>query len=82
MSSFLITYSSTDGHTKKICERINKILNNGNPAKLLSLEDAKKLDILRKIMIYSSLVVAFFHKTFYLIDILYPLCLAPNPLLV
>ena len=57
MSSFLITYSSTDGHTKKICERINKILNNGNPAKLLSLEDAKKLDLsnFEKIIIGASI---------------------------
>ena len=57
MSSFLITYSSTDGHTKKICERIKKILNNGNPAKLLSLEDAKKLDLsnFEKIIIGASI---------------------------
>ena len=57
MSSFLITYSSTDGHTKKICERINKILNDGNPAKLLSLEDAKKLDLsnFEKIIIGASI---------------------------
>jgi len=45
MSSFLIIYSSTDGHTKIICERITNFLNDGNLVKLLSLEDAKKIDL-------------------------------------
>ena len=43
MSSFLIIYSSTDGHTKIICERITNFLNDGNLVKLLSLEEAKKI---------------------------------------
>ncbi len=45
MSSFLIIYSSTDGHTKIICERITSFLDDGNLVELLSLEDAKKIDI-------------------------------------
>ena len=45
MSSFLIIYSSTDGHTKTICERIMKFLNEGNLVRLLSLEDTKKIDL-------------------------------------
>ena len=45
MSSFLIIYSSTDGHTKIICERITNFLNDGNLVKLLSLEEAKKIDL-------------------------------------
>ena len=45
MSRFLIIYSSTDGHTKKICERITSFLNAGNSVELVSLEDAKKIDL-------------------------------------
>ena len=45
MSSFLIIYSSTDGHTKIICERIRNLLNDGNLVELVSLEDVKKIDL-------------------------------------
>ena len=45
MSSFLIIYSSTNGHTKTICERITNFLNDGNLVELLSLENAKKIDL-------------------------------------
>ena len=57
MSSFLIIYSSTDGHTKKICERIANFLNDGNLVKLLSLEDAIKIDLsnFEKIIIGASI---------------------------
>jgi len=57
MSSFLIIYSSTDGHTKTICQRITSFLNNGNLVKLLSLEDAKKIDLsnFEKIIIGASI---------------------------
>jgi len=57
MSSFLIIYSSTDGHTKIICERITNFLNDGNLVKLVSLEDAKKIDlsIFEKIIIGASI---------------------------
>ena len=57
MSSFLIIYSSTDGHTKKICERITNFLNDGNLVKLLSLEDATKIDLsnFEKIIIGASI---------------------------
>ena len=41
MSSFLIIYSSTDGHTKVICERIKNFINDGNLVELASLEEAK-----------------------------------------
>ena len=44
MSKFLIIYSSTDGHTKKICQRIKNFLTDGNLVELLSLEDSKKVD--------------------------------------
>jgi len=57
MSSFLIIFSSTDGHTKIICERITNFLNNENLVNLVSLEEAKKIDLSKfeKIIIGASI---------------------------
>ena len=57
MSNILIIYSTTDGHTKIICERIKNFLINGNFVELLSLEDAKKVDLcnFEKIIIGASI---------------------------
>ena len=57
MSNILIIYSTTDGHTKTICERIKNFLTNGNFVELLSLEDAKKVDLynFEKIIIGASI---------------------------
>ena len=57
MSKVLIVYSSTDGHTKIICQRITNFLNDGNLVKLLPLEDAKKIDLsnFEKIIIGASI---------------------------
>tara|TARA_B100001564_G_scaffold316671_1_gene292173 strand:+ start:289 stop:816 length:528 start_codon:yes stop_codon:yes gene_type:complete len=57
MSSFLIIYSSTDGHTKIICERITNFLNDEYLVELVSLEDAKKIDLtnFEKIIIGASI---------------------------
>ena len=57
MTTFLIIYSTTDGHTKIICERIKNFLNDGNLVELLSLEDAKKVDLsnFEKIIIGASI---------------------------
>ena len=57
MSNFLIIYSTTDGHTKIICERIKNFLIDGNLVELLSLEDAKKVDLynFEKIIIGASI---------------------------
>ena len=57
MSSFLIIYSSTDGHTKTICERITNFLNDEYLVELVSLEDAKKIDLtnFEKIIIGASI---------------------------
>jgi len=57
MFKFLIIYSTTDGHTKMICERIKKFLTDGNLVELLSLEDAKKVDLsnFEKIIIGASI---------------------------
>jgi len=45
MSGSLIIYSSTDGHTKSICERIINFSNDENLVKILSLDEATKLNI-------------------------------------
>ena len=45
MKGFLIVYSSTDGHTKTICERIINNLNEIDLVKLVSLNEAMKLDL-------------------------------------
>ncbi len=57
MSKFLIIYSTTDGHTKMICERIKNFLTDGNLVELLSLEGAKKVDLsnFEKIIIGASI---------------------------
>ena len=57
MSSYLIIYSSTDGHTKTICERIKFFLNDGNLVELFSLEEAKKINLsnFKKIIIGASI---------------------------
>ncbi len=57
MSNVLIVYSSTDGHTKIICQRITNFLNEDNSVKLLPLEDAKKIDLsnFEKIIIGASI---------------------------
>ena len=57
MSSFLIIYSTTDGHTKIICEKITNYLNNENLVKLVSLENVKKINLsnFEKIVIGASI---------------------------
>ncbi len=57
MSKYLIIYSTTDGHTKIICQRIKKILNKENLVEILSLEDANKVDLsnFEKIIIGASI---------------------------
>ena len=57
MSSFLVIYSSTDGHTKTICERIKNFLNHENLVELYSLKDVKKINLnnFEKIIIGASI---------------------------
>ena len=45
MHGFLIIYSSKDGHTKKICQRISTFFKNQNSVKLVSLSEASKLEL-------------------------------------
>ena len=57
MHSNLIIYSSTDGHTETICKRISNSLDNKDDTKIMSLDDATKLDlsIFNKIIIGASI---------------------------
>ena len=57
MTTFLIIFSSTDGHTKIICERITNFLKDGNSVELVSVKDVKKIDLsnFEKIIIGASI---------------------------
>ena len=57
MYDTLIIYSSTDGHTKTICERISNFLNNKNEIKIISLDEVTRFDlsIFNKIIIGASI---------------------------
>ena len=55
--NLLIIYSSTDGHTKIICEKIINNLKNSNNVELVSLDQAVNLDLSKfnKIVIGASI---------------------------
>ena len=57
MSNSLIIYSSTDGHTKTICERIINFSNDIAKVKMVPLEEAARIDIseFSKIIIGASI---------------------------
>ena len=57
MINTLIIYSSTDGHTKTICERIINFFENENLPKIVSLTEAMKFDLseYEKIVIGASI---------------------------
>ena len=57
MISSLIIYSSTDGHTKTICKRIIDFLKDENVVRLVSLNEAKDLNLseFNKIIIGASI---------------------------
>ena len=57
MHHTLIIYSSTDGHTKTICKRIINFLKDENAARLVSLNEAKNLNLseFNKIIIGASI---------------------------
>ena len=57
MYDTLIIYSTTDGHTKTICKRISTFLNNENETKIMSLDEATKIDlsVFNKIIIGASI---------------------------
>ena len=45
MRETLFIYSSTDGHTKNICERLTNFSSNTNAIKIISLLEATKFDL-------------------------------------
>ena len=45
MPEILIIYSSTDGHTKSICERLANFLSNKNSIEIIPLTDVIKFDL-------------------------------------
>ena len=57
MTNTLIIYSSTDGHTKTICERLTSYLNDGDKIKIISIDEAKKIELFafNKIIIGASI---------------------------
>ena len=57
MHRTLIIFSSTDGHTETICKRILNSLDKKNETKIMSLDDATKLDLstFNKIIIGASI---------------------------
>ena len=57
MYNTLIIYSTTDGHTETICKRISNFLNSKNETKIISLDEATKIDLtmFNKIIIGASI---------------------------
>ena len=57
MSNTLIVYSSVDGHTKKICDKIEMTIADSDRVETVSIDDAcnKDLDIYDKIIIGASI---------------------------
>ena len=57
MSNSLVIYSSTDGHTKSICERIINFSDNENKVKIVSLNEAANFNLseFNKIIIGASI---------------------------
>jgi menaquinone-dependent protoporphyrinogen oxidase len=58
MTNILILYSTTDGHTKKICRRIQSVVEqHGHEVKVFSIGDESKLDLgtFHKIVVGASI---------------------------
>ena len=66
-SKLLILYSTVDGHTKKICEYINKKLNNKKIISIASLDDAVKFNLEQfdEIVIGASVRYGYHRKNVY-----------------
>ena len=67
MHNILIIYSTSDGHTKTICKRISNFLNSKNETKIISLDEATKIDltVFNKIIIGASIRYGKHSKTLY-----------------
>jgi menaquinone-dependent protoporphyrinogen oxidase len=58
MANILIIYSTTDGHTRKICLRLKEVIENlGDQVTVMSVEDASRVDFesFEKIVIGASI---------------------------
>ena len=67
MPETLIIYSSTDGHTKNICERLANFFSNTNATKIISLFEATEFDISKfnQIIIGASIRYGKYSKDLY-----------------
>ena len=57
MSGLLIIYSSTDGHTAKICKRITNYLDRENTTKIASIEEAMKFNLSK----FDKIIIAYLY---------------------
>ena len=67
MPETLIIYSSTDGHTKNICERLANFFNDANATKIISLFEATEFDLSKfnQIIIGASIRYGKYSKNLY-----------------
>ena len=67
MPETLIIYSSTDGHTKNICERLANFFSNTNATKIISLFEATEFDLSKfnQIIIGASIRYGKYSKDLY-----------------
>ena len=67
MSSTLIIYSSTDGQTKLICDKIKKTIENNNQIEIISLKKIKETNLLsyEQIIIGASIRYGKHHSDLY-----------------
>ena len=67
MRETLFIYSSTDGHTKNICERLTNFSSNTNAIKIISLLEATKFDLTKfnQIVIGASIRYGKYSKNLY-----------------
>ena len=67
MPETLIIYSSTDGHTKNICERLANFFSNTNSTRIISLLEATKFDLSKynQIVIGASIRYGKYSKNLY-----------------
>jgi len=64
MSRILIIYSTTDGHTEKICQRLCQVVEQQHQVTLISIDDEPNLDLesFDKIILGASIRYGKHHK--------------------
>ena len=67
MSRILIIYSTTDGHTEKICQRLCQVVEQQHQVTLISIDDEPNLDLesFDKIILGASIRYGKHHKKVY-----------------